>query len=333
MVELANTEYPSSPHFKDRSGQTINGIQVIKFLGQDKNYNSVYLVKCPYCGNEWDARINGIISGNVKGCGCMSSRKDASVDKWESHIGEIHNRLKIIGFERVWSGNRYRPHYICECDCGTINSIRCQQVLEGKTVSCGCKTIDVNRERSLGSGYTNGLYRSGVYVSWRAMHDRCYKNTNDHYMDYGGRGIYICDEWYDKETGFMNFYRWSISHGYKDGLTIDRIDVNGPYCPENCRWATTQVQSFNKSNTKYISIKLDFNNINKPDIIYCFPLGIWAKIIGVDKSVLSRRIKKVGIDLSVHNAIYGCRPNKMLLIPQEYMIYNRPEKYAESIHD
>ena len=149
MVEIVNTEYPSSPHFKDRSGQIIDGIKIIKYLGQDKNFNSVYQCECPHCGNIWDTRMNGIIAGTTKGCGCMSSRRESSIDKWESHIGETHNQLKIIGFERVWSGSRYRPHFICECSCGNIKSIRVQQVLEGKTISCGCKIKEVNRERLL----------------------------------------------------------------------------------------------------------------------------------------------------------------------------------------
>lgn len=87
-----------------------------------------------------------------------------------------------------------------------------------------------------------------LYATWCNMKSRCYCKTNTCYKHYGGRGIKICDEWINN---FDNFKNWALSNGFKSGLTIDRIDVNGDYCPENCRWTTRKLQSDNKRDTKH----------------------------------------------------------------------------------
>ena len=339
MVELVNTNYPTSPHFKDRSGQIINGIEIVKFLGQDKNFNSVYLCKCPVCGELWDARINGIISGSVKSCGCSTARTDRSISKWEDHLGETHNDLTIIGFERVFSGSRYRPHFICRCKCDNVVSVRVQQVLEGKTVSCGCKTREVNRERLLGTGRHNQHYRSKLYGVYTRMRRCCTDVTDDNYKNYGGRGIYVCDEWLDYENGFNRFYEWAQENGYEEGLTIDRIDNDGPYAPWNCRWVTMKVQSVNKSTNRYVTYEQRFDEIGKPPIRYTFTISIWGEITGFGKNVIRDRLYKT--KMSVEDTLTKVPTNKcrnhnerrMLVIPSEYLQFNRPDKYDESIHD
>lgn len=93
------------------------------------------------------------------------------------------------------------------------------------------------------SGEQHGLSRTRIYKIWKEMRKRCKAKTAINYELYGGRGISVCDEW---ETSFLAFHDWAISHGYSDDLTIDRIDVNGNYCPENCRWVTLKTQERNR---------------------------------------------------------------------------------------
>lgn len=100
----------------------------------------------------------------------------------------------------------------------------------------------------------HGLSNHKLYEAFTSMKQRCYNQKNPAYIDYGERGIKICDEWLDKENGFITFYNWALENGYEEHLTIDRKDVNGNYEPSNCRWITNLQQQNNKRNSVKITI-------------------------------------------------------------------------------
>ena len=113
------------------------------------------------------------------------------------------------------------------------------------------------------------------------MRERCINKNHNHYKSYGGRGITVCDEWNDIDNGFINFYNWAMNNGYEEGLTIERIDVNGNYEPSNCKWVTNTEQANNKRNTIY----LKYNNKTQS-------LLDWCKELNLNYTLVRSRIKK-----------------------------------------
>lgn len=126
--------------------------------------------------------------------------------------------------------------------------------------------------------YKHGLYKTRQYGIWKGMRSRCYLKTNHVYELYGGRGITICDEWKDD---FKAFYDWSVENGYADNLTIDRIDVNKGYSPDNCRWVTQAEQSKNRRNCRWITYKGETKILID-----------WARTFGCCDETLRRHLKK-----------------------------------------
>lgn len=177
-------------------------------------------------------------------------------------------------------GNRY-TQWLCNCECGNQVVSRTAYIKSGNTKSCGCLTslrakqhIKILNQQQI----THNNSNDRLYGIWINMKHRCNNINDPRYDDYGGRGISICDEWVHS---YENFRDWSISNGYSEYLSIDRIDVNGNYEPSNCRWATNKEQQNNMRSNRFLTYNGETHTISE-----------WAEITGINKSTISKRINR-----------------------------------------
>lgn len=159
-------------------------------------------------------------------------------------IGQKIGRLTILDEYQKYVNNRNRRYLLCKCDCGNIVEVRkdCIGVGSRKTNSCGCQ----KKEKAAINVTKNHKHKQSgtrLYYIWQGMKTRCYNKNSNCYERYGGRGIKVCNEWLND---FQAFYDWAMENGYKNGLTIDRINNDGDYEPKNCRWTGSIEQCRNR---------------------------------------------------------------------------------------
>lgn len=187
-------------------------------------------------------------------------------------IGDKFNNLTVI--ERL-ENQKQHPMFLCRCDCGKTRKVLGQNLKSGRVKDCGCisqklRSLHISQHSSL---KTHGLSKTRMYTIWSGMKDRCSRKNNKNYSLYGGRGIKVCDEW---SNDFLAFRNWALDNGYKDNLSIDRIDPNGNYEPDNCRWITLTEQTYNKRNSR----KIFHKGIGKTarewsNILNCSPYALY----------------------------------------------------------
>lgn len=232
------------------------------------------------CGTIKSVRTDTLTSGTSRCCGCKTKeyQRDAKIKQGpkEDLVGRRYGRLTVLGYA---GGSKWH----CRCDCGEERIIHTGALNFGVNKSCGCKSRDFIK----GMATTHGLSKDPLYIVWQGIKHRCYNPKAKHYKSYGGRGITICEEWLND---FVPFYEWAISTGYRKGLTIDRIDVNGNYCPENCRWATQKEQMNNVRHNRMITHNGETKTARQ-----------WADFFGVPYHVFYGRV--VGSGWAVEKAI------------------------------
>lgn len=202
--------------------------------------------------------------------------------KLNNRVGKRYGRLVVVSRaeDMVLSSGRKITMWNCICDCGNTCSIATTSLGSGLTKSCGC----INTEKRKSRDTKRRKYpdydtrKRSLYKRWVNIRKRCYSKSNHNYPNYGGRGIKMCDTW---RNDYLSFEKWSLEHGFEKSLTIDRIDVNGDYCPENCRWVGNHTQQRNKRNNRLITYKNETHTLSE-----------WSDITGIDRSTISSRIDK-----------------------------------------
>ena len=195
-------------------------------------------------------------------------------------MGKTFGRLTVLS--RVENNKHRRSRWLCKCSCGKTTIVNGTSLKNGNTRSCGCLQKELAKKLLKERNTKHGKTNTRLFRTWLGMKARCLNSRDKNFPQYGGRGITVCDEWLDKENGFQNFYEWAMANGYRDDLSIDRIDNDKGYCPDNCRWSSPQTQSENRRCVKAISI----DGTEYPSIAAA------ARAFGVHHDTLRRRIKK-----------------------------------------
>lgn len=189
---------------------------------------------------------------------------------------------RLVVLKRVENTRFNKTQWLCKCDCGKEIIAIGGNLIQKKQFSCGCQRRQEASIRAY-NRRTHEMSDTRLYRIWHGIKTRCYKKNDPNYKHYGSRGIEMCDEW---KNDFMPFYNWAMKNGYepnaKRGITtIDRIDVNGNYCPENCRWITLSEQGNNKTTSRYMVVNGVKHTISE-----------WSKITGIEKSTLKDRANR-----------------------------------------
>lgn len=234
-----------------------------------------------------------------------------------NRVGQRYGKLEVIKYVGM---AKHSVYYLCRCDCGNEKIIKYGSLCSGNTISCGCN----HQEKMRSMLTTHGMAGHGdrmhrLYRIYAAMKSRCYNPNGKYWNCYGGKGIKICDEWLDPENGFMNFYTWAMQNGYSDDLSIDRINPDKDYDPDNCRWADDFIQGNNTTANTYMTCGY-----------FTFTISIWCKITGLTNSNVMYRKSHGWTDEEII-----CTPRykkrgegyRILSIPKEFIEFNKYNEF------
>ena len=189
---------------------------------------------------------------------------------------------KLLVEKYLYTNKRRKAVWKCKCDCGNYIEVPSERLSTGNTRSCGCLHIESSRNNIKRAIEKQTKYKTEaekiIYKTFNGIMKRCYNKKCKAYKNYGERGIKVCEEWL-KDNSL--FYTWSLNNGWKKGLSIDRIDVNGNYEPNNCRWVSNLIQQNNKRNNKYLTFKGETHTEAE-----------WSRILNIPLGTIADRIRR-----------------------------------------
>lgn len=196
--------------------------------------------------------------------------------QFQDLTGHRFGRLTVL--YRVRQDGCAATVWHCRCDCGKEKDVRASKLKTGNTRSCGCLRSELVKE----SNIKHNMSHTRLYGIWSNMKRRCDDPNNPKFKNYGARGIKVCEEWYNSEI----FFEWALTNGYNDNLTIDRIDVNKGYYPENCRWIGIKEQSLNRTDNHFLIMRGKRQTMKE-----------WSVELGIPYRKLERLINEKHISL------------------------------------
>ena len=260
----------------DYSGFVYGDIQVIKraegdlercrevMLKKGRTTDPVYTCKCLLCGKIFNRNIYAIKGNKHKNCGCNTLQYDLR----DKRFG------KLIAKEPIGSNNHRELQWKCLCDCGNTHITTSNLLRKGITTQCRACSIKQIGEKNK----KHEVVSKRLYCCYTNIKTRCTNKKQDTYNRYINRGIDMCKEW--KES-YLSFQEWAIKNGYSDNLTIDRIDNNGNYEPNNCRWVDRKVQSNNRKTNKILEYKEEKDTLSN-----------WSNRLKIPYHYIQYRVKK-----------------------------------------
>jgi len=258
------------PYSKDLTDKQFGKLTVKYYVGKNKRGCSIWHCECD-CGNEVDVISSSLTSGHTKSCGCLHSK---NITFRKPLAGKVFNQIEVLEDYTDFEYTGSNRHFVkCRClVCGTEFTTKATDL--SWKYSCGCSTLRGK------SNITHGESKTPFYTIYRGIKSRCSSPSDTNYSKYGAKGIKCLWGTYEEfRSDMYDSYLAHVEQFGRENTSIDRIDVNGDYCKENCRWATIEEQANNKHSNKFYTYLGETHTISEWERLYGIKRGtLWARL-------------------------------------------------------